>query len=233
MFVLSETKKHVVIATKNSRNRKTGSGVQVWILDATMHPSDSRRGGFDAKNQCKGCPFASYGGCYVSDLPLASIWNTWRKGGYQRLNFGTKKWKEFFDSAEFVRFGAYGNPSLVPLRMVRDIAKRVKTISGYFHDWHLMKPERAQAYGEFFMASCEANTYKKAQSLGLRTFTTLPTKEKSNKKFGIECLADKTGTIQCKDCGLCDGNRRKNKVRPNVWIRVHGYQLNKAVRAVN
>lgn len=233
MFILSQNKKTVVIATASSLNSKTGTGIQIWILDATMHPVESRRKGHDALNQCKGCPLASGNGCYVTSMPISAIWRAWKAGRYSKLNYGTKAWKDFFDNAPFVRFGAYGNPSLIPLRMVKDIAKRAKNITGYFHDWHLMQPAKAKVYGEYLMASCEKDNWKQAQALGLRTFTTISGNEKAPKGTGIECIADVTNKrIQCKDCGLCDGNRRKDKVRPSIWIKVHGYQLKKARAAV-
>lgn len=232
MFILSENKKTVLIATASSKNKKTGSGIQIWILDATMHPIDSRRTGHDAVNQCKGCSFASGNGCYVTPLPISAIWRAWKAGVYSKLIYGTKDWNEFFDGAEFVRLGAYGNPSLIPLRMVKDIGKRAKNITGYFHDWHIMPPSKAKAYGEYLMASCEKDNWEKAQAIGLRTFTVCE-KPEDSKVFGIECIADVTNKrIQCKDCGLCDGNRRKDKIRPSIWIKAHGYQSKKALAAV-
>lgn len=229
MYIIHQTEKVVVIATKNSTNRKTGESVQIWILDSRMHPVESRRTGEDAQNQCQGCAFASGNGCYVNANPLSSIWRAWKRGSYSPLIMGSPEWNQFF-STEFVRFGAYGNPSLLPLPMVKDIASRARKITGYFHDWHMMPKETAQAYGEFFMASCEVGNYQKAQSLGLRTFSVVPS---AFPAAGIECLADAKG-LTCRQCGLCDGNRRtttRGKALPNVFITVHGYQKQKAIAA--
>ena len=66
MYIIHETNDIVVIATINSKNRKTGKSVQIWIMDARMHPTESRKGP-DADNQCNGCEFASKQGCYVND----------------------------------------------------------------------------------------------------------------------------------------------------------------------
>lgn len=227
MYIIHETDKVVVIATEKSTNRKTGKSVQLWILDATMHPVESRRSGHDAQNQCAGCVFASGNGCYVSPNPLGAIWRKWKRGGYAPLLMGSPEWNAFF-STDFVRFGAYGNPSLIPLPMVADIASRARRITGYFHDWHTMAPGDAIAYGQFFMASCEADNFGKAQSLGLRTFSVVPAPMPS---AGIECLADAKG-MTCKECGLCDGNRRttgRSKPLPHVFITAHGYQKQKAI----
>ena len=228
-MIIHETKNIVAIATKNGKNRKVGEGIQIWILDAKLHPMQSKQTGRDAKNQCKGCPFASGQGCYVFPMPLVQIHKTWKAGGYGKINPGTREWNEFFN-VNFVRFGAYGNPSLLPLKMVEDIAGRAKKMAGYFHDWHLMKPEKARAYGKFFMASCEPSNREKAVELGLRTFTA--TNEPLPKEVAIECIADVTNKkVQCSDCGLCDGNRRSGM--PHIWIKTHGYQLKKAQAAAN
>lgn len=231
MHIIHETDRVVVVATTDSKNRKTGQSVQVWILDATQHPVESRRSGHDAENQCQGCPLASGNGCYVNTNPLGAIWRKWKRGGYTYLSMGTPDWADFF-SVPFVRFGAYGNPSLLPLPMVADIASRAGKITGYFHDWHLMPVETAKAYGNFFMASCEVSNYRAAQSMGLRTFTVV---SEPTPATGIECLADAKG-MTCKECGLCDGNRRtakRSKPLPNIFITAHGYQLAKARAAVN
>lgn len=224
-MIIHETQDIVAIATRNSTNRKTGRSVQIWLLDATMHPVESRRSGHDADNQCNGCPFASNNGCYVNANPLGAIWRAYQRGSYEYLQMGTREWYDFF-SVPFVRFGAYGNPSHLPLEMVYDISRLATRITGYFHDWNSMPAGLAKSYGKFFMASCEPENVEYARNLGLRTFTI------SNERIGndIECLADSKG-LTCAECGLCDGNRRRNSL-PSVWINPHGYQKKKAEAAL-
>lgn len=217
-MIIHETKSIVVIALDGSSNRKTGPGVQVWILDRTMHPSDSRRSGTDAKRQCRGCPLSSYRGCYVIDMPLISIWKKYQAGDYPKHGPGSQEFRDLF-YGKYVRLGAYGNPSLIPLRTVKKIAGLARRITGYFHDWHLMPAPRARAYGQFLMASTHPHDVKRAWRLGLRTFTT---GAMAGEQHGIECLSDSHG-ITCSQCGLCDGNLRRRDL-PNVWIRPHGYQ---------
>lgn len=226
-MIIHQTKRIVAIAT-HSRSRKTGPGIQIWILDARQHPSDSRKSGDDSRNQCRGCPLSSYSGCYVMDMPLVSIFHKWKAGGYSRLEFNSPKWREFF-SGQFVRFGAYGNPSLLPFYMVESIAGLARRATGYFHDWHLMSPDRVKKYGRYLMASCQAsdigpNDYESAKRLGLRAFTTGNLEHPAN--FGVQCLADSHG-LTCGECGLCDGTNRR-KTLPDVWIQPHGYQQGKA-----
>lgn len=224
MYIIHETNDIVVIATRASKNIKTGRSIQIWIMDARMHPTESRKGA-DADNQCNGCEFASKQGCYVNDNPLGAIWRAYQRGSYEYLHMGTREWHEFF-SVPYVRFGAYGNPSHLPLEMVHSITSLATRITGYFHDWHQMPVDLAKSYGRYFMASTNAGNVEYAKNLGLRTFTV------SEKPLvnDIECLADAKG-LQCSECGLCDGNNRRSSL-PSVWINPHGYQLKKAKEAI-
>lgn len=224
-YLLHSDERIFIVATSGSKNEKTGDMIQIWIMDATRHPSESRKSGHDALNQCAGCPLASNNGCYVIDNPLIAIAKKYARDGYKPLSIGTPEFARFFRNRA-VRFGAYGNPSLIPLPLVESIAKLSRRWTGYFHDWHLMTEERAQAYGRYFMASCETQSWQKAQAIGLRTFTTCA--EPSDiVGSGIECLADKAG-MQCAECGLCDGTNRRDGKLPSVWIKVHGRQTKKA-----
>lgn len=229
MYIIHETNEIVAIATAESNNAKTGSMLQIWIMSRNIHPVESRRTGHDATLQCQGCPYASNQGCYVSPLPLMALWRAYKKGSYSHLQMDSAEWDSFFRGAS-VRFGAYGNPSHLPLEMVENISNLSLSHTGYFHDWNIMPVDLAKSYGRFFMASCEPSNVAFAQNLGLRTFTVVSEVHES-KSLGIECLADKSG-MQCIDCGLCDGNSRSAKRSlplPSVWIKAHGYQTEKAV----
>ena len=221
MHIIHETQNIVAIATCKSANRKTGKSVQIWILSKNMHPHDSRTTGEDAKNQCKGCDFASYNGCYVITPTLAALWRSYQDGKYTYLNVGTKAWDKFF-RGEYVRLGAYGNPSKLPLSMVESICGLARRHTGYFHDWHLMSAKQAKGYGRFFMASTSATNQARAKALGLRTFTT----GGGEIEKGLQCPAY-THDMQCGECGLCDGTFRRDTL-PDVWINPHGYQTKKA-----
>lgn len=230
MYIIHETDTTVAIVTTDSDNLKTGNMLQIWIMSRLVHPVESRRTGHDGTLQCAGCPHASNNGCYVSPLPLMSMWRALQKGSYSHLQMGSPEWNNFFRGAS-VRFGAYGNPSILPLEMIENIAGLSVSHTGYFHDWDLMPTPLAKAYGRFLMASCEPHNVSYAQNLGLRTFTVV-SEVPTDKKLGIECLADTKG-MQCIDCGLCDGTARsanRSRSLPSVWIKAHGYQTEKAVR---
>jgi hypothetical protein len=232
-FILWEDWNIVAIATTGSLNSKTGDMVQIWFLDRNLHPVENIQIGKDASLQCKGCPFASGNGCYVAPMPLMAIWNKYQRNDYPHLAFGSLEWGAFW-KGKAVRFGAYGNPSLLPLAIVESIAKLARKHTGYFHDWQSMSAEEAKAYGRFFMASAEPWNIAKAHKLGLRTFSVL-TEGAEPPQGSLECLADSKG-LTCTECGLCDGTERSDRrgvPLPSIWIKAHGYKTAKATAVLS
>lgn len=138
---------------------------------------------------------------WVAISTFDNAWYAIQRGSYPDLVMGTPEFDKLF-KGRYVRFGAYGNPSHLPLPLIAYIASLARRWTGYFHDWQFMKPARARAYGKYFMASCEPHNWQQAQLLGLRTFTVTETPEQVQGS-GIECLADSKG-IQCASCGLCE-----------------------------
>jgi hypothetical protein len=223
----------VAIATTESDNVKTGPMVQIWLIDRNMHPVESIRSGKDSTLQCAGCPFASGEGCYVSPLPLMAIWRKFQRNEYPTLSLFSPEWQSFW-AGKAVRFGAYGNPSLLPLPVVESIAGLARRHTGYFHDWKEMSRDEARAYGRFFMASCESWNVGKAHALGLRTFSVLPAGAKPP-SGSLECIADSKG-LTCAQCGLCDGTERsdrRNNPLPSIWIQAHGFKTRKATAVLS
>jgi len=225
-MVIFENKDLFVVATGHDRpsaNRKTGPMVQLWILSQDMDPVKSVKTGHDAKTICAGCPFASGNGCYVNvgQSPL-SIWRAYKRGSYGKLL--PKDYGQFF-KGKTVRFGAYGNPSLIPLAIVKAVASASNGWTGYFHNWKEMKPAMARAYGQYFMVSTETEESRcKADSAGLRYFHVSPNKPSD----AIECLSDAKG-ITCEKCKLCAGLSKSRL--PSVWINPHGSKKTKAEMA--
>lgn len=228
-YLLHETEtngeKVAIIATGITRktdNRKTGDMIQIWIILSDINPVASVASGLDANTICQGCPFASGNGCYVNvgQAPLA-IWKAYKKGNYKQLD--PSKYSSVF-SGRKVRFGAYGNPTLIPLSMVKAIAKVSNGWTGYFHNWREMGIKKAKDYNKFFMASTESeDSYKLSQTLGLRVFHAAVKQPEST----VECLSDSRG-ISCADCQLCQGWNKRAK---NIWINPHGSKVKKAIQA--
>jgi len=217
-YVLHETQRIVVIATgfeSPSENIKTGDMIQIWILLKAMSPVDGVKSGAD-KIICGGCSLRrnedGERSCYVNvgQAPLG-IWRAWTRGTYPLLT----------DYAAFngraVRFGAYGNPTLLPLPMVKEIASRSSNWTGYTHEWqHALK----QGYKAYFMASADNPILAaQAHSLGWRTFRV--TSDASSRLSSEIVCVNETKGIQCRECSLCNGAQKKVK---SIVISVHGSQ---------
>jgi hypothetical protein len=206
---------------RKSANRKTGDMIQIWIVLENVNPVAAVQSGLDAATICQGCPFASGNGCYVNvgQAPLA-IYKANERGlpvlqpkDYAKAFAGRK-----------VRFGAYGNPTLIPLSIVKSIAKASDGWTGYFHNWRGMAKARRDAYNQFFMASTEtASSLELARSLQLRVFHVSPVQPADT----VECLADSRG-LTCAQCQLCQG---WNKPAKSIWINPHGATVKKAAAA--
>ena len=208
----------VVIATFRSGNVKTGNMVQIWILLEDHHPVQGVASGLDASTICRGCPFASGNGCYVNvGQAPRSIWSAYHRGNYPVL--GRADYGKVFRGRK-VRFGAYGNPTLIPLTIVKAIASRSSGWTGYFHDWQ-ENPD-AKAYGRYFMASTETrDSFRAATAQGFRVFHASPVKPEDS----TECLNTTRGTL-CAACGLCAGLTKHRS--PNIWINPHGSKTARA-----
>ena len=202
-------------------NRKTGDMVQIWFLLTDVHPVDAVASGLDAATICRECPFASGGGCYVNvGQAPAAIWRAYHRNTYPTAY--PKDFTEIF-RARKVRFGAYGNPTLLPLSIVKAIASASAGWTGYFHDWRTNP--LAHGYAAYFMASTEtASSHRLASALGFRTFHASPVRPSG----AVECLAESKG-LECSACKLCSGLAKPGK--PSVWINPHGSTVKRATAA--
>lgn len=218
----------VAVATLETENRKTGNMVQIWFLLENVNPVAAVLCKVDTFTICAGCPFAGGNGCYVNvgQAPL-SVWKTFKRGGYPELL--PANYSDVF-SGRKVRFGAYGNPTLLPLPKVDAIARASAGWTGYFHDWR-NNPQAAE-YGRYFMASTETeSSFRAAVAAGFRVFHVSPEKPAG----AIECLSDAAG-MSCEKCRLCDGRFRAvapafgqpGRALPSVWINPHGSKAGRA-----
>lgn len=218
-LILWESATQVAIATgfkKGSANRKTGEMIQIFIIVRHTNPVKAIYTGAD-ELVCFKCPLRGElvngqlvgRACYV-DLPksVLAVWNCYRRGGYRKLEDYS-----VFDGRA-VRFGAYGEPVLLPLDMVREIAGRAVRHTGYTHRW---KEPAIQGYRQFFMASCDASDYEQAEAMGWRTFIV----SKDEVPGHVLCPASEEGgrRTNCAKCGLCAGNSRPAR---SIWIPAHG-----------
>lgn len=104
---------------------------------------------------------------------------------------------------KYVRFGTYGEPSLMPIALVGCIVAVAKSWTGYTHQWS-KRPE----YAPYFMASTHTEDEERIASLiGYRSFVASPI---PISKF-ISCPASEEMGFKsnCSKCSLCSGTKGK------------------------
>ena len=214
-YIIHETGRTVVIATgfgRPSANPKTGPAIQIWSLIRDTDPVEAARTGAD-RAICGSCPLrpSRVGGCYVrKEQAPTTIWKECKAGKYPQL---ADRWHLF--AGRVIRFGAYGEPTLLPVPTVAAIAAVSSHWLGYTHAWR--KPS-FQGYRRYFMASCSGREEAIiAQAAGWRTFTIIPEQEVALRSE-ILCPNETNGT-QCITCGLCSGATSR---RRSVVIHPHG-----------
>lgn len=210
----------VVLITLDSSNRKTGPMSQMWILRRDVRPTEAVASGLDAAI-CGECPLMGrmeYGKriervCYVNVGQAPNgVYDAYKSGAYapvadlqpEHLGVG-------------LRHGAYGDPALVPLDMLRMLSLAAPMWTGYTHMWRTIDP----AYARMLMASCETEQdLAYAREMGYRAFVV----SEEQPPGTVECAATRErNPLQCVDCGMCAGTRfGAVKGAVDVWIAPHG-----------
>jgi hypothetical protein len=218
----------VVIATglkTKSTNSKTGKMIQVYILsDQGDKPSDALFKTGSSTSCCGDCKHDQWGTCYVNiGQGGNAVYKGLMNGSYPVYNH--KEHAELFKD-KMIRFGTYGDPAMVPIKVWKPFIKLAKGHTAYTHQWD--KPW-ASEYKSFCMASVDTKSeYADARALGWRTFRVTPESEVSEKGLKRETVCpasaeanvgkDKDDWKQCEDCMLCSGGDATVTVR----IAVHG-----------
>ena len=213
-MILNETNKVVTIVTFASANKKTGDMAQVWILNKDIDPVTALKSGASSEI-CFDCPHLLNSTCYVNiGQAPAKVYDAYKRGVYESLDLDVLKamlkWKA-------VRFGAYGEPVLIPLDIVKFMAKHSRGYTGYSHQWRNIE---YLEYNQYFMASAdnEQDVYD-AHQLGYRSFR-VKGQNDNNLINEIDCPNAATG-VQCRDCTLCDGMGVHGKGK-SITVNVHG-----------
>jgi len=215
----------VVIATFKTSNRKTGDMAQIWILRAAGNPLDAVANGTDG-TVCGTCPHRSRaaggaGTCYVNvaHAPLG-VWKAWKAGRYAKWDGSDGQLEQLFEGRA-VRFGAYGDPAILPAALVGRIAALSSKWTGYTHAWTRSPEHRA-----YLMASVDSPRERdNARSHGWRTFRVAPLgagpEAAGDGGREISCPASEEAgkKTTCDRCGLCAGQGRP---AADVTIQAHG-----------
>jgi hypothetical protein len=202
----------VAIATgfRGSQNPKTGLMLQLYIMNASMAPLDAVRCGANT-SVCGNCPMKKHmvgktmvGACYVNlGQGPTSMWKSYKAGLYPKLTT-----YEVF-RGRMVRLGAYGDPTAIPLDIIKQITEQAAGWTGYTHHWQAAKN---QGYKKYCVASCDSlNLAAKAQAMGWDSFRH-KAEDAPLEANEMMCPADPLKGVQCINCKLCTGCSKKNIV---------------------
>lgn len=205
---------YVAILTLESTNRKTGNMAQVYILCENINPVEAVQTGKDA-TICGDCPHRKQQdgtrSCYVNvGQGPNSVYKAYKRGTYAELNY--------FELSQVlkhkrIRWGAYGDPSVIDPGIVITLNKYAQGHTGYTHQW---RNEFASPFKGIFQASCDGfNDYMNATAHGWKTFTVV--NKKATVSYAKQCPATVENSLsQCATCKLCDG------ARIDVFVHAHG-----------
>lgn len=175
---------------------------------------------------CGDCPFAVNNGAKVSSCYTHKYMQY--SGFLMSLRSIARKYKSFYDIptlddgmesvivsmclGRYVRFGSYGEPTLIPIQLMDRICGVADSWTGYTHQW-----AKNHGYARYLMASTHgAVDTMIAESLGWRCFAS--THERMETM--VHCPASKESgfSSNCSKCGMCSGTEGKGKKSVNIIL---------------
>ena len=210
----------IAIITLKSNNIKTGNMASMWIMHKEVAPTVASKEGKD-EAVCGMCPHRHNlgGACYVTlfQAPL-QVWKSYHKGNYPTVSD-----MSVFEGMN-VRFGAYGDPNVLPMDLLAQLKAVAKNHTSYTHQWKTESDN--EVLKSVSMASVDnKEEAKEAIANNWRYFRVTTDISDIDSRYEIVC-PNTTKGIQCIDCGLCKGNTTKAK---NIVIEVHGAKKKKFV----
>ena len=208
----------VAIITMNTTNEKTGNMAQLWILRSDIEPHQAIKTG-DDQSICGGCIHRHHtgGACYVTvhQAPLA-VYRAYKRGNYRAID--SSEYKSIF-GGKGLRFGAYGDPAMIPTSIVKGLSDAALFTTGYTHQW---KIKRLQDTLEYVQASVDnLKEYLQVKEIKPSAKSFRVVKNQTDLMPNeIECLADSHG-LSCAQCKKCDGKTQ------DIAIMVHGFKAGK------
>jgi len=221
------------LGSSESKNPKTGPVVQSYILCRHTDPVSATRSGKDysicgtckhtqiARAKAKAAGKTPAAACYVGvhQAPNAT-WKAHKGKQVMDLAMLSDKVKQAIQTRG-IRFGSYGDPGAVPVKLWRTLAGLVPNHkrTGFSHQWRTAPKDLKS----LCVASVDTpDEARQAQAAGWRTFRVrqsidpiLPNE--------ITCPAsDEAGKrTTCQQCGLCNGSTGPDDRRKNVVIINH------------
>jgi hypothetical protein len=207
-----------VISKSKTSNKKISDGsalvqtytfsYEQWLLATTSRGFGMKEFFALDSNNCMDCPYSGNqgkGGCYthkfnqyvgfLSMLRSISRDDLSPMDGYKNQEI-LKMCKD-----TYVRFGTYGEPSLLNYWLVTNMANVSKSWTGYTHQW---KKVWASPYNKYFMASTHnKEETQRARDNNYRSFIASTT----GTEDAVTCPASAEAGFKsnCASCGLCSG----------------------------
>ena len=204
--------KKIVDTTREKIVQTYTFSIKQWELANTSE--DFQMNDFFALDgsNCLDCPFSvssGEGGCYTHKFfQYSGMLKMLRSIKPEELTEMTKeKYREICDMSHntYVRFGTYGEPSLLPIELVEAMTLLSGRWTGYTHQW---EKKWANGFSKFFMASTHNQRQSnKARAIDYRSF--IATKDGTESAVGCPASKEMGFKSNCAKCGLCSGTEGK------------------------
>jgi hypothetical protein len=192
----------VIIMTFGSVNEKTGDVAQIWLFADKLKPTEAKAAGLN-RLVCGNCAIVEL--CYVKlHQAPRMVWQAYKAGKYPD-----------YDPAQHdtvvrdkgVRFGAYGDPVLIPIALVRHFVEISNhNYTGFTEQW--ARPE-FQSYRPYYMASIHREEdVLLADSLGWRHYRVGTNGPQSGEVLCPHQNSALGRVVQCNKCNACNGAQR-------------------------
>lgn len=204
---------------ETSKNGKTGEfTAQSYIMRSDISPLSAAYGGGDY-SVCGNCPLkpSNQNICYVNLAKAPqNIWKAYRKNRYLKIeDYPLER-----IGSRLLRFGAYGDPTAIPIVEWQPLINKFPQHTGYTHQWRSCD----EVWKEYLMASCETTgEVEIARILGWRTARVInPDSPKLDNEILCRNQAEEDLFLkpQCMQCKLCDGNKGRHLT--DIVFNVHG-----------
>jgi len=222
-IVFADDKNLYVISKGKTSNKKITDGkdlVQTYTFSLEQWHLANTSKGFGMKTffaldstNCLDCPFSGNGGdggCYTHKfnqyVGFLSMLRSIKEEELTPLTQIKKSTIMIMSANTYIRFGSYGEPSLLPIRLVQAMTRVASSWTGYTHQHN--KPF-AQEFSKYYMASTHSDAEAIQRSAdGWRSFIALA---KGNDAQAVSCPASTEAGFKsnCAKCGLCSGTEGK------------------------
>tara|TARA_R110000796_G_scaffold181220_1_gene297733 strand:- start:1817 stop:2515 length:699 start_codon:yes stop_codon:yes gene_type:complete len=194
--------------------------MEQWVLASTSKGFGTKKFFSLDSSNCLDCPFSGNqgkGGCYTHKgmqyLGFLSMLRSIKASDLTPLDDSKRISIVGMCIRTYIRFGTYGEPSLIPIDLIERMTNVGSNWTGYTHQW---EKGWAQEYRDYFMAS----RHDADEAIGWRSFQAIDNDQHQHSN-AVGCPASKEGGYKsnCATCGLCSGLLGKGK--KDVKILIH------------